>query len=96
MNQEGFAVDNLGTTASSTPVPLTFGGRGVMDAVGTFSTTPTVTLQRLGRDGTTWLTVAQLTTAGQVAFDYTSGQYRITTGGGATTIYASVSRVPYA
>lgn len=70
------------------------GGRSALVVMGTFPTT--ATLQMLGQDGATWLTMATPSTAGSTALDLPSGTYRMNlTGGSPSGFYASLATVPY-
>lgn len=57
------------------------------------TTTGAVTVQQLGPDASTWLTVATAAAAGVLTPEYlAAGQYRFTAG--ASAIYAAIAGVP--
>lgn len=83
--------------AVSTPVGKAVqGGYYCFDAAGTFSGC-TVTLSRLGPDGSTYISMgsaAALTAAGEVFIAIPSGIYKaLVTGGPPTGMYARLSKV---
>lgn len=71
------------------------GGRSAFFVFGT--TLPTnVLLQLLGMDGTTWVTVASVSSAGITALDLPPGYYRGNLSGGSpSAVYAGLFTVPY-
>lgn len=91
-SQEGFSYSSLGT-ANSDNFKLQ-GGAYVMDAIATWSS-GSLTLQRLGPDGATFITAATALSAdgttGSIALP--PGTYRISATT-ATGIWASIARIP--
>lgn len=81
-------------TANSIPFHL-MGGKYAVDAVATFSS-GSVKLQRLGPDGSTYLSVASATdfsAAGYATVDLPQGTYRFTIAT-ATAVACSIVRIP--
>ena len=91
MAQNIVLLDNAAATGSA---KTWSGGRGQFKALGSFGGA-TVTLQILGPDGATWLSLgsdAALTAAGVANFDAPSGQLRAAVNGGSPSgLYASVA-----
>lgn len=84
---------NVSTTGAGAQATWV-GGRSALVVMGTFPTT--ATLQLLGPDGSTWITMATPSTAGSTALDLPAGTYRMNlTGGSPAGFYASLATVPY-
>ena len=70
---ESKSFSNINATTASFPL---VGGKYMLDAIG--STFGTITLQKLGGDGSTWLTAATAISANGVAtVDLAPGTYRV-------------------
>jgi len=86
----------LENAAATGPARTWNGGRGQFKTVGTFGGA-TVTLQILGPDGTTWLSLgeeAAFTAPGVVNFDCPPGQLRAQVSGGSPSgLYAEVASI---
>lgn len=86
-------LNNASATGAAAQWP---GGAGMVDVVGTFGGA-TVTLQFLGPDGATWITVgadSTFTAAGGALFMMRAGKLRMAVSGGAPSgLYASAEPV---
>ena len=83
-------LSNASASSSGVPWP---GGEGTFHVVGTF-TSVTVTLQRLGADGTTWTDIGSdvaLTAEGMANFNVGAGTIRAEVDGTATGLYGVVA-----
>lgn len=72
------------------------GGKYAIDVVGNISGNGTVTVQRLGPDGTTQLAAAAAFTAnGTTTVDMPDGQYSVVTSAtNASAVYVTIARIP--
>lgn len=102
---EAVLFSSQGAAANGAPV-FWSGGRGVFTAAGTFGGT-SVTLEYLGPNGTTWLpvkamdsagvqTTVALTDSGMIVFELPPGRIRaVATGGTPSALFARADRVLY-
>lgn len=93
----GMAVDLLSNASATGSAAQWPGGKGSFVLAGTVSGA-TITLQTLGPDGSTWLTVSSATTltaVGHANFDLGPGQIRCLVASGTPSgLYAKAVRVP--
>lgn len=79
-------LSNASVTGSATEWS---GGKTALLVHGTLATTNR--LEILGADGSTWVTVATITTAGLTSYDLPAGQYRFFLNGGTPSgVYAAL------
>lgn len=89
--QDGVTFSNISATTAAFPLQ---GGLYQFSAVATWNSSGTVTLQQLGPDGSTYLSVsAALSANGGVTVYLPPGQYQVAVAT-ATVVYAGVARIP--
>lgn len=89
---DAITVDNASATS---PQKFLMGGAYILDASGTFGA-GTVRAQVLARDNTTWVDIPNSTLSANgesVKLFLAPGQYRIAIAGGATAIFAALTRI---
>lgn len=94
MNPVQAFVANNYTGAGPTPAVFYSGGISSFEVLGTFGGA-TVTLQKMGPDGSTWETVGATTTVTAAAFaqglNLPAGCYRLSLSAAVTNLYATIA-----